>query len=197
MRIRLFGTEIYLSLLFMGSVTLMLAFDKTGLILPTLFAVFLHEIGHLFIMWARGLSPKRIKLIPASVQITNSFSRGYSNDIVIALAGPMVNFLFFGVFYYNYFLYKNTQTLCFSLLNLIIGVYNLLPLKGLDGGTVLNAVLCRFIEVNRAELILKAVSVAFGIAVIFVAVTLHFHDKLNLSLYIMGIYILVMSLMKR
>lgn len=197
MRFKLFGTEIYLSFLFMAVITLMLAFDKTGLILPTLFAVFLHETGHLFMMWLRGLSPKRIKLIPASVQITNAFTKGYSSDIVIALAGPMANLLFFGVFYYNHICYGNLGTLYFALLNLVIGGYNLLPIRGLDGGTVLYCILCRFCEVNKAELVLKLVSVFFGVVVIFAAVTLHFRGKLNLSLYIMGIYILVTSIMKR
>ena len=197
MRFKLFGTEIYLSFLFMAIITLMLAFDKTGLILPTLFAVFLHETGHLFMMWVKGLSPKRIKLIPASVQITNSFSRCYRNDIVIALAGPMVNFLFFGVLYYNYVCFKNEGVLYFALLNLLIGSYNLLPIQGLDGGTVLYSIICNYTNANKAQLCLKLISIFLGVTVVFAAVTLHFRGKLNLSLYIMGIYILVTSIIKR
>ena len=175
----------------------MLTFDKTGLILPTLMAVMLHEIGHLFMMWVKGVAPKGIKLIPASVQITNAFSKCYKNDIVIALAGPMVNFLFFGAFYYNYLCYQNMDMLYFALLNLLIGGYNLLPVKGLDGGTILYCVFCGFFDVNRAELTVKFISVLVGIAVIFAAVTLHFIGKLNLSLYIMGVYILVVSLIEK
>ncbi len=197
MRFRIFGTEIYLSVLFMGVITLMLAFDKSGLILPTLFAVFIHETGHLFMMWVKGLSPKRIKLIPASIQITNSFSKGYTNDIVIALAGPVVNLLFFGVLYYNYVCYRNIGTLYFALLNLIIGLYNLLPIKGLDGGTVLYSIMCRFTDVHKAALALKFISLFWGVAVIFAAVTVHLRGKINISLYIMGIYILVLGLIKR
>ena len=194
MRFKLLGTEVYISFLFMAVITLMLALDKTGLILPTFVAVLLHEIGHLFMMWIKGMAPKRIKLIPASVQITNSFGGGYRNDVVIALAGPMVNLLFFGVLYYNYLCYHNTGTLYFALLNLLIGVYNLMPVKGLDGGTVLYCVLCNFTDVNKAELTLKLISFFIGMTVIVSAVTLHLRGKLNLSLYIMGVYILVIGL---
>ena len=77
MRFKLFGTDIYISFLFASVITLMLLFDKTGLILPLLFAVFMHEIGHLFMMYIRLAAPKRIKLIPASVQITKPFIRDY------------------------------------------------------------------------------------------------------------------------
>lgn len=197
MRFRFLGTEIYISFLFMAVITLMLAFDKTGLVLPTLVAVLLHETGHLFIMWVKGMAPKRIKLIPASVQITNSFSRCYRNDIAIALAGPAVNFLFFGVLYYNYLCYKNEGTLYFALLNLLIGGYNMLPIKGLDGGTVLYTVLCNFADINKAELVLKLISFFAGVTVILAAITLHIKGKLNLSLYIMGVYILVTGLIKK
>ena len=197
MKFKLLGTEVYISFLFMAVITLMLAFDKTGLILPTLVAVLLHEMGHLFIMWVKGTSPKRIKLIPASVQITNSFGGGYRSDIIVALAGPVVNILFFGVLYYNYLCYHNQGTLYFALLNLLIGAYNLMPVIGLDGGTVLYCVLCNFVDVNKAELALKLVSFFIGMTVNIAAVTLHLSGRLNLSLYIMGIYILVTSLIKK
>ena len=77
MRFSLFGTKIYISFFFCAVFTLMLAFDRTGLILPTFFAVVVHEIGHLFAMWALDCEPKQIKLIPSSVQVVSSFSKRY------------------------------------------------------------------------------------------------------------------------
>ncbi len=197
MKFKLFGTEIYLSFLFLAFLTVMLATDKTGFMLPTLFAVLMHECGHLFIMWVLDCSPKRIKLIPASVQIVNSFSKGYKNDILIALSGPCVNLLFFGVLYYNYLCFKNEFTLYFALLNLLIGVFNLLPVKGLDGGTVLFSCLCRLTDVNKAVLIVRLITVIVALAVIITAVLLSIGGKLNVSLYIIGIYLLIMCLIKR
>jgi len=195
-KFKLFGTEIYLSFLFMAFITAMLATDKTGFMLPTLFAVLMHEFGHLFIMWVLDCTPKRIKLIPASVQIVNSFSRGYKNDILIALSGPCVNLLLFSVLYYNYLCFKNEFTLYFALLNLLIGVFNLLPVKGLDGGTILFSLLCKFTDINRAVLIVKLITAIFALAVIITAVLLTIGGKLNASLYIIGIYLLIMCLIK-
>ena len=196
MRFRLFGTEIYLSFLFAALLTVMLATDKTGLVLPTFFAVFMHECGHLFAMWILGCAPKKIKLIPASVQITNAAFTGYKNDFLIAVSGPLVNFILFLAFYYNYSLFENRLVGYFALINLMLGILNLLPVKGLDGGTVLFSILCRITDINKATLMLKIITLILAVAIIVTAVFSTVRDKTNISLYIMGIYLIVISVMK-
>ena len=59
LKFRLFGTEVYISFLFMAVITIMLATDRTGLILPSLFAIIMHEAGHLFAMWLLECAPKQ------------------------------------------------------------------------------------------------------------------------------------------
>ena len=118
MKFKLLGSEIYISFLFVAVISLMLATDKTGLALPTLFAVSFHEIGHLLAMWIIGTPPKSIRLIPASVQITRNISDGYKGDIKVALAGPMVNFILFLTLYINYLIFGNEGILYYSLINL-------------------------------------------------------------------------------
>ena len=84
MKIRFLGTEIYISFLFMALICIMLATDRTGLLMPTLFAVLMHEIGHLFAMWLLDCEPKQIRLIPASVQITAPITKGPIMAIIIS-----------------------------------------------------------------------------------------------------------------
>ncbi len=196
MKFRLFGTEIYISFLFFAAITVMLATDKTGFALPTFFAVTVHELGHLFMMWVCDCCPKRIKLIPASVQITSSFSHTYKNDILVAVSGPISNFILFGTLYYNYICFGNEATLYFAIVNLLIGSFNLLPVKGLDGGTVLYSLLCKKTDINRASIILKTITVIIGILVVVIAIILTATQETNISLYIMGLYLLVISLIK-
>lgn len=196
MKFRLLGTEIYISFLFAAVITVMLATDRTGLCLPSLFAVIMHEIGHLFAMWVLDCAPKNIRLIPASVQITSGFSRGYRNDIIIAVCGPLVNFILFLTLYFNYLAFKNQITLYYGLLNLAIGLFNSLPVLGLDGGTVLFSVLAKKTNLNRAALTVRIITLICAAAVIISAVTLTVRGKINISLYIIGIYLLIMSIMK-
>lgn len=196
MRFKLFGTEIYISFLFAAVITVMLATDRTGLIVPALFAVIMHEIGHLFAMWVLECNPKRIKLIPASVQITSSFSRRYKNDVIIAVCGPAVNFVLFLALYFNYLAFKNETTLYYALLNLIIGLFNSLPVYGLDGGSVLFSLLAKKTDLNKATLVLKLVTLVIALAVLITAVIMTVNGKINLSLYIIGVYLIIMSIMK-
>lgn len=196
MRFKLFDTEIYISFLFSAAVTIMLLTDKTGYMLPALFAIVLHEMGHLFMMWILECSPKRIKLIPASVQITAPFQKRYRNDFLVAACGPFVNILLFLTLYFNYLVFKNEVTLYFALLNLVIGVFNLLPLKGLDGGTILFCILEKSKGPDKASVILKIITLVLAVAIILAAVTLSVRGKINISIYIMGIYLVAMSLIK-
>ncbi len=196
MKFKLLGTEIYISFLFAAVITVMLACDRTGLLIPSLFAVTAHELGHLFAMWVLECAPKRIKLIPASVQITAGFTKRYRNDIAIALCGPAVNFLLFIILYINYLAFKNTNALSFALLNLLIGGFNSLPVAGLDGGTVLYSLLLKRTDINKAALTVKAITLLCAATALFAAITLTLRGKLNLSLYIIAIYLILMSIMK-
>lgn len=196
MKFKLLGSEIYISFLFVAVISLMLATDKTGLALPTLFAVSLHEIGHLLAMWIVGTPPKSIRLIPASVQITRSISSRYKNDIIVALSGPLVNFALFLTLYINYLIFGNKGILYYSLINLIVGLFNLLPVTGLDGGTVLFSVIAKKRDINKAMLTLRIISLCLGAVCLFLAITLTLRGKLNVSVYIISVYLFLSVLIK-
>ena len=196
MKFKLLGSEIYISFLFVAVISLMLATDKTGLALPTLFAVGFHEIGHLLAMWIIGTPPKSIRLIPASVQITRNISDGYKGDIKVALAGPIVNFILFLTLYINYLIFGNDGILYYSLINLIIGFFNLLPVTGLDGGTVLFSVIAKKSNVGRAMLVLRVISLCLGAICLFLGITLTLRGKINVSVYIISIYLFLSVLIK-
>ena len=194
MKFKLLGTEIYISFLFAALITLMLATDRTGLVLPTLFAVLMHEIGHLFAMWVSECAPKRIRLIPASVQITSPLTKRYRNDIIIAVCGPLVNFILFFTLYFNYMVYKKDITLYYALLNLTIGLFNSLPVCGLDGGTVLKTIIAKRKGPDKAAICLKIITIITALLIITAAIILTINHKFNMSLFIIGIYLIVMTL---
>lgn len=196
MKFRVFGTEIYISFLFGAVIAIMLATDRTGLALPSLFAVFMHEMGHLFCMWAIDTSPKSVRLIPASVQITRSIGSSYKKDMAVALCGPIVNFVLFLSLYFNYLAFGNKATLYYALLNLIIGGFNMLPVKGLDGGTVLFSLLVKRMDYNKACIWLRIITLILALSALALAVVLTVKGKMNLSVYIISIYLIVMCIVK-
>lgn len=196
MRFKLFSTEIYISFLFAAMVAFLLASDRTGFALPTLFAVLIHEIGHLFAMWLLECSPKSIRLIPASVQITRSITTVYRNDILIALSGPFANILLFCVLYLNFITYKNETVLYYSAVNLIVALFNLMPVTGLDGGIILFSLIAKKRDVNRAILTLRIITMAIAVILLSFAIALTIKGNFNLSVYIIAIYLLISVLMK-
>ena len=197
MKFKLFGTEIYISFLFAAIITLMLATDRTGLMLPCLFAIIVHEMGHLFAMWVLDVAPKQVRLIPASVQIVTPITVNYKNDIKVALFGPIVNFILFFVLYFNYLAFKNEIVLYYSLINLLVGIFNSLPVLGLDGGKIIFSILAKKTNPDKAAITLKITTFILALSVIIVAVILTVKGKVNISLYIIGIYLITMSLIKK
>ena len=175
----------------------MLVADRTGLVIPTLFAVFIHEAGHLFAMWAADCQPRAIRLIPASVQIIRGFSPKRCGELAVTICGPVANLVLFFVLYANYFIFKNEQSLEFAILNLVIALFNLLPVSGLDGGTLLTFFISRFTDVYKAESAVRIITVAFALVAFLVGVYLWVSGTVNISVFIVAVYLVICGLIKK
>ena len=109
-----------------------------------LFAI-IHELGHLVIGIILGFRPKRIELLPLGVSACFDMNlKNYNQKlecanvlalkkIIIAISGPITNFiiaLVFAIFDISLF-NLSTEFIVFS--NLLIGIFNLIPIYPLDG----------------------------------------------------------------
>ncbi len=197
MKFKILGTEIYISFLFCAVFCFMLAIDRTGLVIPTFFAVFIHEGAHLLAMWACECQPRAIRLIPTSVQVVRAFSSKRYGEITISICGPVANLVVFGTLYINYIIFKNQQSLNFAILNLVIAVFNLLPVSGLDGGTILTFILSKFTDIYRAEGIVRIVTVCFSFVAFIFGVYLWSSGAVNISVFIVAVYLAVCGLVKK
>jgi len=190
MSFKLLGTKIYVSFLFVALISFMLCIDKTGLCLPTFFAVLFHENGHLFAMWVCECQPKEVKLVPASIEITRGFSKKKYGEIIIALLGPCANIALFLSLYINYRLTKSELSLRWAVLNLIVALFNLLPVYGLDGGTVFVNLFTKNLKSRtKAEGVLKIITALLGILVLSLGVFLALQKNFNISVFSVGIYL--------
>lgn len=175
----------------------MLAVDRTGFIIPTLFAIFIHESGHLLAMWAADCQPKAIRLIPTSVQIIRGFSPKKCGEIAITACGPMANLVIFGVLLANYFIFKSEQSLTFAVLNFAIAIFNLMPVTGLDGGVLLTVAIAKFTDIYKAERIVCIITAVFAVVVFLLGVYLWVSGTVNISVFIVAVYLGVCSLIKK
>lgn len=189
MNIKFFGVKIYISYLFVAIITLMLFFDRTGLIIPLGIAVFFHETAHFVAMKKLKCAPSEILLIPGSVRIQSKSNYNLKNDNIVLLCGPLSNILLFA-FLYIFGFYRNAAV------QLVVGVYNLLPAKGLDGGSILYNFLIKKTKLSYAKIIYTVVSLCVGLAFIVLNLFFVFAKNMNLSFLIFGIYIIVYTLVK-
>lgn len=197
MKFKFFGTRIYISFLFAAVIAFLLVIDRTGLIIPTLLAVLIHEIGHLLAMWAMECQPRQVRLVPASVQIVRGFSKKKYGETAIAVCGPAANFVFFIVCLIWYSVGESRFALQFSALNFIIALYNLLPVSGLDGGTILKNLLCSKMSPDKAEQIVRLTAFTLGVFAAIAGIFITITQQFNISIYIVALYLIITSVVKR
>ena len=188
MKFLIFGTQVKVSFLFVSIITFMIFIDKSGFIVPMTIAVLMHEMAHLLCMRILGCQPKEILLIPGGIQIIRSFCTKRKLEIIISLSGPFINLFLFLIF-----LNINSE---FSLINLCIGCFNLLPISSLDGGEILEMILSAKIGEERAKNFLGFLNFLLGAAGIILGIFLIINGSPNISLIIFSLYLILSILIK-
>lgn len=138
MRFCLFGCKIYISPLFLLWLTTLLIIDKTGQIGIMLLCCLCHEAGHLLVMTASKCPPVSMDFFPFSIDVKkpkNPLPLVF--ELAIHMGGIAANFVicFLGFLFFSRC--KSDRLFVFSVSNLSVGLFNLLPVSGLDGGNFL------------------------------------------------------------
>lgn len=126
-----------------------------------MFFAIIHEFGHLLAGLLLGMKPEKMEIVPYGVSISFKLTaKDYNKKIkqgnqleikkiLVALAGPMTNFIIFmiilqmnmNVFFVLMILYSN----------LLLILFNLLPIYPLDGGRIIKGILHIFLGKRKAE----------------------------------------------
>lgn len=188
-KFKIFGVYIGVSVGFLGLLSLMLYIDKTGLMLITLQATLFHELGHLLMMYWLGYGFEKIELKIGAVAICGKFNHSLKSELLIALAGPAFNFLFFAV-YLAVCYFSSAPVLYHALVMLIMGIFHMLPIMGLDGGTVLENLISRRFSYKTVLTTVNIVSLVFVFGLIAFGIVVLLDTRQNPSLVFLGLYLL-------
>lgn len=118
----------------------------------------IHELGHVIAGIILGFKPEAISIIPTGFSVKfNGTCKNYNKKIkngtmlslkkaIIAFAGPFVNFIMIIVIIAYYQITKNTEMINIPIYlliysNLLILLFNLIPIYPLDGGRILKEIL--------------------------------------------------------
>lgn len=150
-----------------------------GFFLLLFTCVVLHELGHCFMARRFGVNVPRILLLPiGGMAEFDSIPRRPRSEILIALAGPAVNFLIVAVLmigvrfpagWWQVETELSLAELCRYLvvLNLVMGTFNLVPVFPMDGGRVFRALLAIRLPYVRATFYAATVGKVLAIIAAF------------------------------
>lgn len=145
--------------------------DEGTAVLSFLMSSALHESGHLFAAYLLKITIYGMELrATGAILHTGTASRG--KELLCTAAGPLINGVLLCVCFHRW-----PQT---ALINLLLLIYNLLPIYPLDGGRMLQIILSIVINETAAERICAVVARLLTAAVVVsgVLLTCVFHAGL-------------------
>ena len=167
------------------------------LYLWTLFFGFIHEMGHLVMGLILGYKPDKMELMPFGFliefkQADLDDKRTVKSDILIAIAGPMINLILILIFanININFLYKDIV----FYINLIIFTFNLIPIYPLDGGRVLHGFLSLYFGNDKSFIYAnKVTNISIIILTMISSIFIYYFKNLSILFIILYLWCIVIK----
>lgn len=180
-------TRIIFDFSFFAVICVVSMLKGTEVILLGLFACILHELGHVFVMSLYKAYPEKIRFYCAGIKIASSrFALCKTKELLIHSAGIIINLIMFFTMYYLSDIY---EVRLFGVINLLIGMFNLIPFRQFDGGKIMDILIMS--DISERRLIIRNVIRAIAIALIaLTGIYFYIKGKGNISLYVSIIYVI-------
>ncbi len=181
-------TNVSVKFSFLAVIALLTLSETSVSVFMSLMSCFLHETGHLISMFLFDVKVKKIILYGAGIKIIRGYSlKERHKELIILISGCLMNMIMFFLFFFL----KGDSFRTFAVINLATAVFNILPVKSLDGGAVL---LLITEEKPRLFTFMNIITSLIIPLFIVVSVIVFSRFRINPSLIISGVYFFIFSL---
>ncbi|MCL2698239.1 MAG: site-2 protease family protein [Oscillospiraceae bacterium] len=184
-------TKLAVDFTFFATIALFFYFDKSGFGILGICACVIHEAGHLMALFLKKQDFNSLIIYGGGIKIKHK--KTLDASVCILAAGCLLNIAVFIVFYYVFPI--NMKFQIFAIMNLLIGVFNLLPIRYFDGGRLLEKALINALPADGVSLIMKKIEIITALIGIFISIFTLFRSSFNFSFMIVMIYILFSDIM--
>lgn len=162
-----------------------------------IFAI-IHELSHLFAGIILKMKPEKIELMPFGLSVSfkidaEEYNKKIKNGtklalkkILVALAGPITNIIIAIILSINNKEFDLKLTMIYA--NILIALFNLLPIYPLDGGRILKGILHIVLGIKRSEKYINEISIIFTTVLTAISSIAIYHYK-NIAIFIIMMYI--------
>jgi len=159
-RFRMFSTDFRIDFSFFMFTALVFMTNDYRSITMFFLACAVHEMGHLITMCILGAGTKSVFISGLGIRIIQSRDRliSFGRTLVILISGALVNFLIFVSGFFD------SQ---FAFINLMLCIFNLLPFRNLDGGSIIICIGEYFNVGYIVEIFMKIFSAVMILTVFF------------------------------
>ena len=187
MKLRIADCRIIFGYEAVAALTAVLLLDRENRVIGCFFAAILHELGHIVMMRLCGVRVRCVRLRLFDVLIEAENAPSVRADVLITLGGPAANFMFAAAF--------SPFCLKLALPNLMLGVFNLLPVMSLDGGHLLSVCLRRR-SPRVCETVLRTATFVCLLPLMTAGFILLCRSGYNYSLLVISLYLTAVLFLK-
>ncbi len=201
MQFKIKTTTFKISFSFLALILLALATDKSRTVILFLIFAVLHEAVHLIFIYCLSVPPKMVSLslLGANISRCDNSTTSLSSEFLINISAPVFN-IATGAFLkiisiinseYNSLLEET------ALVNLALGLFNLVPFYTFDGGNALKYFLLKFCTEKATEGLMTVISLVVTVLFSFTSIYIFLNYHHNFSLLIMCVYMFLSIIFKK
>lgn len=168
--------------------------NQMKIYLIIMFFCILHEIGHIIAGLILKMRPEKIEIMPfgLSSSFYTDLNDNKMKEIIVTLAGTLTSLALAILCEYIDFRYITMQEAVYS--NILILLFNLIPIYPLDGGRIIKGILhIKLGAVEADNLINKISYITMIVLTIICSITVYYYKNLAIFLICLFLWITVLK----